>query len=204
MNKCEKLQPATQQAPETELAFAGTDKCEDVQLLLLIHPEAPEVADHLAKCPDCAEFAKLEKALRDLGDNAPASPSLASVMMKHRKPAWLRIGVPLGAAAAFVGVVALLGLEMPQGNAVPKLVTAVTAGPAGETTELAAWSVTLPTATSDKSSQNSETSDNLPSMAWDNADIETIASEVEQLDTACNWNIPVFNPVDTERKEVVQ
>jgi len=205
MNKCGKLPPAAQQTPETGLAFVRPDKCEDIQLLLLMHPDAPEIAGHLAECPECAEFAKLEAALRKLEDKAPASPSLASVMLRRRRPAWLRLGVPLGAAAAFVGAVALLGLEMPHSRIAPKS-AAVQAVPSDDMTELAAWSVTLPTATADTSggSEDSKTSAELPAMAWDNVDIESIETEVEQLDTACNWNIPVFNPVNTERKEVVQ
>ncbi len=207
MNKCEKLPPAAQQAPETELAFVKPDKCEDIQLLLLMHPDAPEIAGHLAQCPDCAEFAKLEEALRKLKDKTPASPSLASVMLRRRRPAWLRLGVPLGAAAAFVGAVALLGLEMPHNRIAPKS-AAVQAIPADDMTELAVWSVTLPTATANANasggSEDSKTSAELPAMAWDNIDMESMETEVEQLDTACNWNIPVFNPVSTERKEVVQ
>jgi len=205
MNKCEKLSPAAQQAPETGLAFVKPDKCEDVQLLLLMHPDAPEIAGHLAECPDCAEFAKLEKAIRKLEAKTPVSPSLASVMLRRRRPAWLRLGVPLGAAAAFVGLVALLGLEMPGNRIATRSAAAVQAVASDDMTELAAWSVTLPAATAGTSgTEDSKTSAELPAMAWDNVDIESIETEVERLDTACNWNIPVFNPVSTERKEVVQ
>ena len=201
MNKCEKLHPAARQTPETDLALACPSKCENIQLLLLENPDSPEAAAHLADCPACAEFAKLEKAFRNIPDNAPASPSLAWVMNKRRKPAWLRIGVPLGAAAAFVGMVALLGLEMPREAASPRS-AGVPAMTEDETSELSVWSVTLPATT--ENSTEVEASETLPAMAWDSSDIENIETEFEQIETACNWNIPVFNPVYTEGKEVVQ
>ncbi len=164
-------------------------ECEKFQIMLLEAPESPEVAAHLAQCPECAAFAEFERKAMAVRTETPESPDFSTVMAAWRSRGGRRRGVgrPLilwlgGAAAALFAMSAVtVSLELP------------------DTGKMTADGLTPPTvATAAHGQTGTQSVVEALNFSWDNNAVYALENDFEAMTVACNWNIPQDDSMESE------
>ena len=165
------------------------NECEKFQIMLLEAPESPEVAAHLAQCPECAAFAEFERKAIAVRAETPESPDFSAVMAVWRSSGGRRRGVgrPLilwlgGAAAALFAMSAVtVSLEISDSGKMAAdrwtnhSVTPAVPGQPGTQSVVASLD-----------------------FSWDDNAVYALENDFEAMTVACNWNIPQDDSMESE------